>query len=227
MRNLCVIPAKLASSRLPFKNIKLFFGKPVIYYSIKTALKSKIFSKVFVSTDSPKIANISKKYGAESNFLRPKRLSGKNTPIIDVIRYVIRRFKKKIFFDFVCCLFPVAPLVTKKLLRISYQKILKSNSKFIFPATYDNTSNQHYFYLNKNNKIKKIFKKKPLKNLKKIYSDAGQFYWGSSENWLKKDSKIIKENFSEVILIKKISGIDVNDKSDWYQLKKLFRNKYV
>lgn len=54
MKNLCIIPAKSFSRRLPSKNIKSFFGKPVIYYSIKTALKSKVFAKVFVSTESKK-----------------------------------------------------------------------------------------------------------------------------------------------------------------------------
>lgn len=228
MKNLCVIPAKLLSKRLPMKNIKVLFGKPVIYYSIKTALKSKLFSKVFVSTDSHKIAKLSKKYGADTSFLRPKSLTKINTPIVDVVKYAIKKFEKKeIFFDYVCCLFPVAPLISTNLLRTSFKKTLKSKAKFVFPViNNEESSNQHYFHINEKSLIYKIFKTKPKKSQKKIYSDAGQFYWGSSNNWVEKNSKIIKKKTSEVMIINKNSGIDVNFKSDWIIIKKLFKKKY-
>ena len=114
MQNLCVIPAKLVSKRLPLKNIKFFFGKPIIYYSIKAALESKLFSKVFVSTDSIKIAKISEKYGAEVDFLRPKSLASPKTPIKSVVKNVIKSFEdENIFFDFVLLLISIAPMTTK------------------------------------------------------------------------------------------------------------------
>ena len=59
---LAVIPARAGSKRIKNKNIKKFFGKPIISYSISQALKSKIFDKIIVSTDSDKIANISERY---------------------------------------------------------------------------------------------------------------------------------------------------------------------
>ena len=49
--NLCIIPARSGSLRLKNKNIKIFKKKPAIYYPIKTAIKSKIFDKVMVSTN--------------------------------------------------------------------------------------------------------------------------------------------------------------------------------
>ena len=63
--NICVIPARGGSKRIPRKNIKLFHGKPIIAYSIDTAIKSKCFDKVIVSTDDDEIAEVAKKYGAE------------------------------------------------------------------------------------------------------------------------------------------------------------------
>ncbi len=57
-----VIPARAGSKRIKDKNIKKFFGKPILSYSISQALKSKIFDKIIVSTDSDKIANISERY---------------------------------------------------------------------------------------------------------------------------------------------------------------------
>ena len=69
---IAIIPARSGSKRIINKNIKLFKGKPIIAWSIEEALKSKIFSKVLVSTDSNKIARVAKKYGAEVLGLRPK-----------------------------------------------------------------------------------------------------------------------------------------------------------
>ena len=74
MNNLCIIPARKGSKRIKNKNIVNFFGKPLIYYSIKNALNSKLFNDVIVSTDCVNIKKISEKYGASVPFLRPKAI---------------------------------------------------------------------------------------------------------------------------------------------------------
>ena len=227
MKNLCIIPAKSFSKRLPSKNIKFFFGKPVISYSITTALKSKLFTKVFVSTESEKVAKISKKFGADVDFLRPKNLAKSEIPIINVVKDVIKKFEKKyIFFDYVCCLFPVAPLLKEKHLRSSLNKIRKSKLDFIFPATKRNGSNQNYFHINKKFSIIKILKSKKNKTNTKIYSDAGQFYWGKTKVWKNNKSKIIEKK-SGVVIFDENLGIDVNFLKDWNLLKKEYKKKYA
>ena len=70
MSNLCIIPARGGSKRIPRKNIKPFLGKPIIAYSIEAALNSKLFDEVMVSTDDFEIAIIAKKYGASVPFMR-------------------------------------------------------------------------------------------------------------------------------------------------------------
>ena len=92
--NIAIIPARAGSERIKKKNIKIFHGKPIIAWSIQEALKSKLFKKVIVSTDSKKIANISKKYGAEVPFLRSKSLSKSTANINDVIFDVLKYYKK-------------------------------------------------------------------------------------------------------------------------------------
>ena len=71
---IAIIPARGGSKGIPEKNIKKFCGKPLIAWAILSAKKSKLIDRVIVSTDSPKIAAIAKKYGAEVPFLRPKEL---------------------------------------------------------------------------------------------------------------------------------------------------------
>ena len=75
---LAIIPARSGSKRIKNKNITKVYGKPIIYYVIKKLLRSKIFDKVVVSTDSDKIIRLSKIYGAEAPFKRPKYLSKSN-----------------------------------------------------------------------------------------------------------------------------------------------------
>ena len=61
MKNLAIIPARIGSKRIIKKNIKLFFGKPVIYYAIECAINSGLFTNVIVSTDSIEIKKIALK----------------------------------------------------------------------------------------------------------------------------------------------------------------------
>ena len=76
---LAIIPAKSFSKRLPNKNIKKLAGKPLIFHTIKSALKSKSITRVIVSTDSKKIAKIAIQSGAEVPFLRNKNLTRDKT----------------------------------------------------------------------------------------------------------------------------------------------------
>ena len=110
--NIAVIPARSGSKRLKNKNILNFNGHPMISWSIKLALKTKLFDHVVVSTNSEKIAHISKKYGAITPFIRCKKLSNDYTPIIDVISDTVAQLEMiNILADNVCCIYPCSPLV--------------------------------------------------------------------------------------------------------------------
>ena len=88
-----VIPARGGSKTVPRKNIKLLNGKPLIFYTIKEALKSKYIGRVLVSTEDKEIAQISKEYGAEV-IERPLELAHDDTPSLPVFQHVIRHLEK-------------------------------------------------------------------------------------------------------------------------------------
>ena len=97
---ICIIPARAGSKGVSNKNIRLIAGKPLISYTIKSALESKIFSHVIVTTEDKKIAAIAKKYGAEVPFMRPKYLAADNTPMTPVILHAIEKLNSLgIFFE--------------------------------------------------------------------------------------------------------------------------------
>jgi|TARA_B100000809_G_C14901754_1_gene446513 CMP-N-acetylneuraminic acid synthetase len=91
---ICIIPARMGSKEIPMKNIVELNGKPLLFYSIRSAIKSKFISRTVISTDNLKIANIAKKFGAEV-VKRPKRLANGKLPMEPVIEHVLETLQKK------------------------------------------------------------------------------------------------------------------------------------
>ena len=89
MKILCLIPARSGSKGIKNKNIKELNGKPLIAYTIEQAINTKYKMKIIVSTDSQEYADISKKYGAEVPFLRPKEISGDLSTDIEFIKHCV------------------------------------------------------------------------------------------------------------------------------------------
>jgi len=87
--NLCVIPARGGSKRISRKNIKPFCGKPIIHYSIETAIEAQVFDRVVVSTDDPEIARVAEAGGAEVPFLRPATLADDHTGTNAVVAHAV------------------------------------------------------------------------------------------------------------------------------------------
>lgn len=124
MRNICIIPARGGSKRIPRKNVRDFLGKPIIAYSIETALKSGLFEEVMVSTDDEEIAAIAKQYGASVPFMRSAEMSNDYAGTDEVIQEVLREYKKQDReFDVVCCIYATAPFVTVENLKKAYEQI--------------------------------------------------------------------------------------------------------
>ena len=91
MKIIALIPARAGSKRIASKNIRVLHGHPLIAYTIAAALKSEVFERVIVSTDSPEIAEIAKSYGAEVPFLRPVDLACDLSPDIDWVKDILIR----------------------------------------------------------------------------------------------------------------------------------------
>ena len=95
MKVLSIIPARGGSQSIKFKNLIQLGNKPLIYYSIKQSLNCKLIDRTIVSTDNKKIANISRKYGAEVPFLRPKKISKSNSKDFSFLKHALEFLKKK------------------------------------------------------------------------------------------------------------------------------------
>jgi len=110
--NVCIIPARGGSKRIPKKNSREFCGKPMIAYSIEAAKKTQLFDRIIVSTDSSEIAEVAKKYGAEVPFIRPAALSDDHATSDQVIIHALEWMQEQqIFPEYACCIYATAPFV--------------------------------------------------------------------------------------------------------------------
>ena len=94
LKILCIILARSGSKTVKNKNIAKINGKPLIWYTIKEALKSNVFDEILVSTDSKKYRKIAIKLGAKVPFLRPKKLSTGKTKAVDCLKFTLKKFEK-------------------------------------------------------------------------------------------------------------------------------------
>ena len=135
MKNLCIIPARGGSKRIPRKNIKEFLGKPIIAYSIEVALKSGLFDEVMVSTDDQEIAEIAKRFGASVPFMRSVETSNDYAILADVLKDVLNSYGKiGKHFDNMCCILATAPLIQEETLKRGYNALLESDFTTVLPV---------------------------------------------------------------------------------------------
>tara|TARA_B100000941_G_scaffold287318_1_gene262287 strand:+ start:538 stop:1203 length:666 start_codon:yes stop_codon:yes gene_type:complete len=212
---IALITARANSIRIKNKNIKTFYGKPIIAYPIKVALSSKIFDRVIVSTDSREIANISLEYGASVPFLRPKTLSKNNIGTLEVIQHTINKILKNESNVDICCIYPVTPLLNKEIIIKSFKYFKITKSDFLVPVL--KKKNERFLYLNKKGFIEEFEKKQKQVNV----MDTGQFYWGTKKSFLK--TKNIFSKKCKPYFIKKSRALDVNTNKDWEHLKKMYK----
>ena len=179
MRNICIIPARGGSKRIPRKNVKEFLGKPIIAYSIEAALKSGLFDEVMVSTDDQEIAAIAKQYGASVPFMRSAETANDYASTEDVLQEVLREYKVLgREFDVVCCLYATAPFVTSENLYKCYSHI-----DDVYDAAF--TMVRYSYPVQRSLRVDNGFitMREPQyvdarsQDLEPIYHDAGQFYF--------------------------------------------------
>ena len=223
--NLCVIPARGGSKRIKKKNIKLFFGKPIIAWSIETAIASKCFDKIIVSTDDSNIADLARNYGADVPFLRPKKLSDDYTGTVPVISHAIKwQIKNHLKPLYVCCIYATAPFIKSNDLKNGLKILKSSYSDYVFTATNYAYPIQRSFQIKKNKRLKMFYPKNynsRSQDLEEAFHDAGQFYWGLTDAWLK-NKPVISENATP-LLIPRNRVQDIDTLEDWQIAERMFK----
>ncbi|PMG74965.1 pseudaminic acid cytidylyltransferase [Shewanella sp. 10N.286.51.B7] len=221
---IAIIPARGGSKRIPKKNIRHFCGKPIIARSIEAAVESELFDHVIVSTDCFEIAEIARSYGATTPFMRPAELSDDmaTTRVVvnHTINWVIDNVGK---VDHVCCLYATAPFVTAEALKLSFDQLLNMGTDFCFSVTSFASAIQRALYMDDFGHVKMFapeHRQSRSQDLIEAYHDAGQFYWGKSEAFLRGDIMYSEKATSYIVPRYQVQDIDTEE--DWLLAERLF-----
>ena len=221
-KTICLIPARGGSKRIKNKNIKKFFGKPLLERVIENAKKSKLFDDIYVSTDSFLIKKLATRCGAIVPFIRSKKLSNDHaiikSVIDDFINKVILNKKQKIN---IFVLYPTSIFVDKKLITKCNQ-ILKTTQyvttvkKFPHPI-------QRALKFNKN-KLEPLNLKKKLmrtQDFENYYYNSGQIDCFKLEAWLK--NKMFHKMNAKFITLEDFDSVDIDTPEDLKLAHRIFK----
>lgn len=219
-----VIPARGGSKRILKKNIKPFFGKPIIHYSIEAALESNVFDRVIVSTDSEEIAQVAKQAGAEIPFMRPDKISDDFASTTSVMEHAIEKLNKDSKITYTCCIYATAPFVGAEYIRQGLEIIKQKKVSSVFSVTSfpfpifralkkadDGTLSMFWpEHLNTRSN-----------DLPEAYHDAGQFYWLDAEKFLKEPIMYGKD--AQPVILPRYLVQDIDTMEDWEVAEKMYK----
>ncbi len=219
-----IIPARGGSKRIPKKNIKLFYGKPIISYSISMAIKAQIFDKIIVSTDSEEIARVAKSYGAEVPFLRPEELSDDFSTTTDVINHAVQWLKDNGHIcEYVCTIYPTAPMLQEKYLKQGLLQLQDSDATHAFSATSMPFPIQRTFKITNKGRCRMFWPENftvRSQDLEEAYQDAGQFYWMKTNQHT--EENLFGQDSIPIILPRHLVQ-DIDTFEDWDRAELLYK----
>lgn len=221
MNNVAIIPARGGSKRIPRKNLKPFDGVPMIVRSIRTALDSGLFEQVVVSTDDAEIADVARANGAHVPFMRPVELADDFTGTAAVIAHALQQLPA---FEYACCVYATAPLLQTRFLRQGLELLEQYPDKsFAFSVTDFGFPVQRALTLDGQGALTALypeFRNTRSQDLPAAFQDAGQFYWGRSEAWLR--GEVLYSPASLPVILPRYLVQDIDTVEDWKRAEYLY-----
>jgi len=228
---LAIIAARGGSKRLPKKNILNLAGKPLISWTIEAGIGSKYIDEVMVTTDSKEIYHISKEYGANVPFLRPKELATDLASRQNVIKHTLNFYKKtlKKHYDYIIYLQPTSPLRMSKDIDDAIEYMFNKNADAIvsvceleYPYSWSGglpkSKNMSSFLANASIHSRS-------QDLAIGYRLNGAIYICDTNLFLKEGCLFLKKNIFAFEMKKNIS-VDIDIESDFLYAEFLMERRY-
>ena len=220
---IAILPARGGSRRIPGKNYRELNGSPTICRTIQTLQESRIFGRIVVSTDHPKIRELALSVGAEVPFQRPDELSDDYTTTKQVIQHAIHELKVSDTATAVCCVYPTAVLLKPDSLRRSLQLLEQNPSMFVVPVQHFSHPISRAMRI-RDNVLEPLDVKLAIartQDCDDFVHDAGQFYWGTVSSW-QSDLTILGAS-AVPFRVSICEGVDVDTSDDWTLLEALIK----
>lgn len=219
MKILALIPARGGTKRLPGKNIKLLGGIPLIAWTIKTALGSKVFCDVLVSTDDPSIADVARNHGAMVPWLRPDNLSNDTAASIDVVLHALDWYETtNLSVDGVMLLQPTSPFRSIDHIKEVVKKFHDSNGQSSVVSVSPSESHPAWCFRVRGDKVEPFMGWENLtrrsQDLEPAFVLNGSLYLSSSRQ-LRMHRAFLTRDTSAVILNEPWANTDIDTLNDW------------
>ena len=219
-----IIPARGGSKRIPNKNIKLFAGHPIISYSINAAQKSRLFDRIIVSTDSEEIVKVAKSYGAEVPFIRPSELADDLTGTAPVLLHALNWLDDHGYTtDYFCCIYATAPFIQAVYIKKGFDLIKDKDAVTAFSVTTFPSPIFRALKIDENGHMKMFWpehENSRSNDLPEAYHDAGQFYWGNTEKFVR--GKTFFSSDAVPVVLPRYLVQDIDTPEDWETAEKMY-----
>lgn len=207
-----IIPARGGSRGIPRKNVRLLCGKPLIAYTIETALSSELVDRVVVSTEDEEIAEVSKKYGAEV-IRRPGELAQDDTPSLPVYQHAIRHLEKMEDYrpEIIVILQPTSPLRIVEDIDRAIEGFLEAKYDSIVSVC-EVEHPPHWMYTLAGNRLKPVMKDGEnvtrRQDAPKVYRLNGAVYVTSREIIMKENRLLGRDTRAHIMPLERSIDID-------------------
>jgi len=227
-RFLGIIPARKGSKRLPNKNLLTLKDRPLISWTIESALHSNNLDSVILSSDSEKILSLGENYGIEFPLIRPDYLSEDDSVREDVIRHAINFLKEEDCqnYDYFVYLQPTSPLRTSLHIDAAIEFTIDSNAKSVFSVCEIDHPIEWSSYISENKSMESFNVENLIKQsqeFKKRFRLNGAIYICNIENFLQCSSMFFGKD-SYAFEMDKFSSIDIDDKYDFMIAESFMEN---
>lgn len=226
MNNIAIITARSGSKGLKDKNIKLLNGKPLLVYSVETALQSNMFVRVMVSTDSYEYASLAKSYGAEVPFLRSKDTSGDKSGSWEAVHEVLDKYLELgEKYDTICLLQPTSPLRTSSDIISAYDFLNKTDADAITSVCLCDHPKEYMIELPSDKSLEKYRQNcnnKPRQQLPICYRLNGAIYIRRIE--YKNDTVYLLNSREYAYIMDRINSVDIDSIEDFMYAEYLLKH---
>lgn len=209
MSNVCIIPSRAGSKRIPHKNSKDFLGRPIIEYPLDAIEASELFDAVVVSTDDERVAGIAKERGCRV-LSRPSELAGDHVTTAQVLEHALWHYDG---YDNACCVYPTSVFLTPELLKEGHS-LLPANvfAATPYPASIYRAFNKGWKMVYPDNRDTRT------QDLPEHFYDAGLMYWAEIERFLARP--VLLDGKMEAVVVRNV--VDINTPDDWTLAESLY-----
>jgi pseudaminic acid cytidylyltransferase len=212
---LALIPARGGSKRIPRKNVVDIGGKPMIAWTIQTALAAGVFDEVRVTTDCPDIAQVSRDAGARVPHLRDAEVSGDYSTLDAVIRHEI--IAGDVHDDWICLIYATAILLRPQTLQRAHALAMNAEpgTDFIMGLCDYPHPPQRAVRVGVDHSVAMVAPENAMtrtQDLEPLYHDAAQFVFGRRSAWM--DGRTVWNSPTKGVILSAHEAVDIDTPDD-------------